>query len=157
MLVVYSLQFFGEKEVSGQKKKHVSEMVAFIARKTLFCEQWKGSLCKRAGCSGHPRQTAHHLHSHVRDCLYKPARSTSSLTTPRRERFALKCLEAALSLPYRQYPKVLWYFSPGKCPNSSGNWEVLCKFVVSEVWVTQAMLCLRASCFPAQRIEKAIY
>lgn len=31
----------------------------------------------------------------------------AGLTTPRRERFAIKCLEAALSLPYRQYPKVL--------------------------------------------------
>lgn len=36
-------------------------------------EQWKGRLCKRAECSGHPYQTAHHLHSHVRDCLSKPA------------------------------------------------------------------------------------
>lgn len=31
----------------------------------------------------------------------------AGLTTPRRDRFALKSLKAVLSLPYRQYSKVL--------------------------------------------------
>lgn len=136
MSAVSRLQFWGGKEVSGQKK-HFSQFVAVTARKCLFfCEQWRGSLCRSAGCSGHCHWTAHH-YTAVRGSLSKQAQWSwpgvlQGLKLPLEE-ISLVLSASRLPLPCNtgniQSPLIL----PGKWPSSSGNWEVLCKFAMSEV------------------------